>query len=61
MANGRSADHHIVSACPIEAQFVVPLSANVMLVFVSLAIVLPEAYGADVEEVVESSAIAAGA
>ena len=31
-----------------------------MLVFVALAVVLPEAYGADVEEVVESSVVAAG-
>jgi hypothetical protein len=64
VANGRSAESHVVSASPIEAQFIVPLAANVVLVFIALTLVLPEADGADIQATfarIECSAIAARA
>ncbi len=60
MANCLSTEFHIVSACSVEAQAIVPSTANVVLVFVSLAVVLPTAYGADVEKVIEGSIVTAG-
>lgn len=52
---------NVILSGSVEAQSVIPGAANVVRIFVALAIVLPEADGADVEVVVEGPVVAAGA